>query len=350
MNTHAKQHEQSQADSSLEGMRVVVAGGGGFIGTNLIRALLAQGANVVGYGRLPRFPAAIKDAKWVQGDLENTIAINAVLQDVDVVYYLAGNASPMDAERSISDHVQTNVLGAVRFFEQCVQNKVSKVISVSSGGMVYGPNAELPSQEASTTNPSNSYALAKVAIEQYLSLFDKRGDIQGFSLRVANPYGPYQLPRSGQGLIATVLDRLLSDKPVDIYGDGETIRDFVHISDVVEAMLQTGSYRGSQRVFNVGSGQGRSVNEVLESIETVLGRKIQITRHKARKIDISASILDGTRAKVELGWESKIKFEDGLHTAYQWMKSYHTASTIEPSPTSTLPTAGPIAGPIAGGA
>lgn len=346
MNTNAKQHEQSQsqANSSLEGMRVVVAGGGGFIGTNLTRALLAQGANVVGYGRSPRFPAAIKDAKWVQGDLENTIAINAVLQDIDVVYYLAGNASPMDAERSISDHVQTNVLGAVRFFEQCVENKVSKVISVSSGGMVYGPNAELPSREASITNPSNSYALAKVAIEQYLSLFDKRGDIQGFSLRVANPYGPYQLPRSGQGLIATVLDRVLNDKPVDIYGDGETIRDFVHISDVVDAMLCTGSYRGTQRVFNVGSGQGRSVSDVLASIESVLGREIQITRHDARKVDISASILDGTRAKAELGWESKFDFEDGLHSAYQWMKSYRTPSAIESSPTSTSPLAGPIAG------
>ncbi len=306
--------------------RVVVVGGGGFIGTNLIRTLLDHDVEVIGYGHKPRFARAIADAQWVECDLHSNDESHETLEGCDLVYYLAGNASPMDAERSVSQHASTNLIPAIRFFERCAQLGVKRIVSVSSGGMVYGSGAPLPSNETTPTNPTNSYALTKIAVEQYLTLFDQRTSMRGISLRVANPFGPYQLPRAGQGLIAAVLDRMHENRAVDIYGDDGTIRDYIYISDVIDAMLRAGIYEGDHGVFNIGSGVGRSVREVLSAIEQALDQQIEINHCPSRPVDIEASVLDTTLAQSQLGWSSKIPFHEGLIGAFEWMQTYRKAA------------------------
>jgi UDP-glucose 4-epimerase len=303
--------------------RVVVVGGGGFIGTNLIRTLLDHSVEVIGYGHRPRFDDAIADARWVECDLHNGDDSHEILDGCDLVYYLAGNASPMDAERSVSQHASTNLIPAIRFFEHCAQLGVKRIVSVSSGGMVYGSGAPLPSKETTPTNPTNSYALTKIAVEQYLALFDQRTAMRGISLRVANPFGPYQLPRAGQGLIAAVLDRLHENRAVDIYGDDGTIRDYIYISDVIDAMLRAGVYEGDHGVFNIGSGVGRSVREVLNAIEQALDQQIEINHCPPRPVDIEASVLETTLANEQLSWVPKVSFQEGLIGAFEWMQSHH---------------------------
>ena len=195
-----------------------------------------------------------------------------------------------------------------------------KVIFVSSGGTVYGVPEHLPICESHPTDPISAYGISKLAIEKYLGLYRRLHGLDYCVLRVANPYGPYQVPFNNQGVVASILQRALSGEAVEIWGDGEIVRDFIHIDDVVDTLIAAVDYAGPKRVFNVGSGIGRSVNQIITDVETVLKLGPIARDYKpARPADVPVNVLDIGLIQREMGWRPCIDWLEGLRSTGSWM-------------------------------
>ena len=177
------------------------------------------------------------------------------------------------------------------------------MVYVSSGGTIYGIPEHVPTPESAATSPITAYGVTKLAVEKYLHLYHHLYGLEYRVLRVANPFGPYQTAVKNQGVIAAFMRQALRGEPIDVWGDGSVVRDYIYIDDVISAMLAAATHEGPSRVFNVGRGEGRSLAEIVEAIEAVSGLVIPARYGAARPIDVPRSILDITLARQELGWQ-----------------------------------------------
>jgi UDP-glucose 4-epimerase len=200
-----------------------------------------------------------------------------------------------------------------------VARKVGRIVFISSGGTVYGNPVYLPIDEKHPTDPLVSYGITKLAIEKYLHLFEHLHGIKAISLRVANPYGERQRIETAQGAVGVFLHRAISGKPLDIWGDGTVTRDYIHVSDVAEAFVQAIDYRGGKRTFNISSGVGVSLNELIGMLEVVLGRPIERNYLPGRPFDVPASVLSNKLAIDELNWAPQISMSSGIERTARWM-------------------------------
>lgn len=167
-----------------------------------------------------------------------------------------------------------------------------------------------------------------MAIEKYLSLYEYLHNLDYRVLRVANPFGPYQTALKNQGVIAAFLRRALIGQPIEMWGDGCAIRDYIYIDDVVEALILAATHKGINRIFNIGSGEGHNLNDIVATIARLLEVDIPVERHPARAVDVPVSILDTTLAAKELIWRPSTPFEEGLRATISWMKSTHGDKTF----------------------
>lgn len=293
-----------------------IYGANGFIGRHLVRRLARSSALVRGISRrfdldfIKRFGDQIE---LLSADFRQPLDMASTLQDVDIVIQLVSTSSPgMRNDHAIND-IAENVVPHVQFLQSCIQAGVKRYIFLSSGGTVYGPDAPVPTPETSPTNPINSHGLTKLTVEKYIQMHGHVDGLQYIILRVANPFGPGQEFRKGQGLIPAVLDHWHKDLPIKIYGDGMALRDYLYIEDLIDAIEAAISLRGEpKQIVNVGSGEVRSVNEVVEAIEAVTHHIFKREYLNARKTDVGVASLDITLAKNILGWRPKTKFEDGI--------------------------------------
>jgi UDP-glucose 4-epimerase len=200
-----------------------------------------------------------------------------------------------------------------------VANNVQKIIFISSGGTVYGTPHYLPIDEQHPTNPLVSYGITKLTIEKYLQMFESLHGIKAITLRVANPYGERQRIETAQGAVGVFLHRALKDTPIEIWGDGSVTRDYIHISDVAEAFLQAINYTGTKRIFNISSGLGISLNELIGLLENVLGKSIVRHYLPARPFDVPVSVLSNALAKEHLQWSPLTSMSNGISRTAAWM-------------------------------
>jgi UDP-glucose 4-epimerase len=196
---------------------------------------------------------------------------------------------------------------------------IRKVVFLSSGGAVYGLPLWLPIPEHHPTNPICSYGITKLAVEKYLGMFEKLYGLEYVVLRISNLYGERQRTKSSQGAVAVFLGKALAGENIEIWGDGSVIRDYVHIADVVNAILASAQYDGPERIFNIGFGVGISLNEVISEIECAMGMKVSRTYVKGRAFDVPSSVLGIECAKRELRWEPEISFPVGLRRTLRWL-------------------------------
>jgi UDP-glucose 4-epimerase len=294
---------------------VGVFGANSFIGRHIVRSLRGDGVPVIAFGR--RFP----DDFWhfVGDDVEvriidfnNQLEVLASLQNISHVVQLINTSNPAAGNKRLVSDLQYNVIPHVEFIESCIEGAVKNFVFISSGGTVYGDASVNPIPETHPADPLNSYAMAKKVVEQYLAMLARGTDMGYTILRLANPFGPGQLNLKGQGLIPTILQRHQSGLPLSIFGDGQSQRDYVYIDDVVEAVKATLSHGRSQEVLNIGSGQGRTILQVVEAIESFLGVRISKSFVAARPTDPSCNVLDITKAKRQLGWEPRTSFAEGI--------------------------------------
>jgi UDP-glucose 4-epimerase len=304
--------------------RCLVLGGRGFIGSHLVDALLVRGLSVRCFDRphvISLGDAHLTNSNFelYEGDFASETDVAEALVGCDVCYHLVSTTLPKSSNADPIFDVETNVLGTVRLLTHAVKEGVQKVIFCSSGGTVYGVPTQTPITEEHPTDPICSYGITKLAIEKYLGLFKQLHGLDYTVLRLANPYGERQRTHASQGAVAVFLGKVLRGEPVEIWGDGSVVRDYIHIADVVDALLAALEQTGKEHVFNIGAGRGHSLNEVLDTIEKVTGRAADRRYLPGRAFDVPESVLSITRAKQSLGWSPKVGFEQGLERFATWL-------------------------------
>ena len=308
-------------ERDLHDARCAVLGGGGFIGANLCQALKGKVASLRAYGRRQAFPEALAGVEWVGGDfLDATTHANA-LNGCDTVIHLVSATNPASGNLNMVADVEANVVSTLRLLDACRFFGVRRLVFISSGGTVYGVPKVVPTPETHPLEPITSYGVSKLTIERYLSLYGYLYGLDYRILRVANPYGPYQTAAKGQGVVAAFVERALAGAPVEIWGDGTVVRDYFYVADLVDAILKSIAHDGPSRVFNIGSGEGQSVNEIIAAIEKATGKPLERRYLKGRPIDAPKSVLDIALARTELGWTPKVSLADGLARMIAWRKS-----------------------------
>ena len=296
-------------------------GAGGFIGTNLCRALLGQVQSLRAFGRRKSFPEALHGCTWMQGDFSDITSLLPALANCDVVFHLINATTPASANIDKVADLNANVVSTLHLLDACRESGVRRIVFVSSGGTIYGIPNQVPTPETTANNPITAYGISKLAIEKYLGLYEYLYGLENRVLRVSNPFGPYQTALKNQGVIAAFAHQALSGKPIEMWGDGSIIRDYIYIDDVVDALILAATHKGDSRIFNIGSGEGASLNKIVESISTLLGEDISVNHRPGRQVDVPVSILDITSAASELSWHPRFSFQEGLSSTISWMKS-----------------------------
>lgn len=310
----------------LADMRCAVLGGGGFIGTNLCRALVNKVKSLRAFGRRQLFPEALLGCEWIQGDFADPTSLSAAISGCDVVFHLVNATTPQTANTNKIADLNANVVNTLHLLEACRETGVQRVIFASSGGTIYGIPKQIPTPETAPTDPITAYGISKLAIEKYLNLYEYLYGLEHCILRISNPFGPYQLAQKSQGVIAAFMHRALLGKPLEIWGDGNIIRDYIYIDDVIEALLLASTYGGMGRVFNIGSGEGRNLTNIIGEMNDLFKFGVQLEYRQGRPVDVPVSILNTEFALNELGWQKHTTFRQGLENTLAWMRSGQSIS------------------------
>ncbi|MGP3713383.1 NAD-dependent epimerase/dehydratase family protein [Brucella sp. RRSP16] len=300
---------------------VLVVGGSGFIGSALVKRLQVAGYIVRGMSRnVPSELVNLPRVEWIQGAFEDEHTIARALEGIDVCFHLASSTVPKTANADPKADILTNLIGTVSLLEHATRLGLRRLVFASSGGTVYGPPQTIPISENHPTAPITSYGITKSTIEQYLHLFHRRDGLDYMIMRLSNPYGPGQKVGREQGVIAAFTHHILNDMPIELWGDGSVVRDFVYIDDAITGLMSVLDYEGGERIFNIGSGKGTSLNELIKYIERFTGKGADIRRVSAGNLDVDVNILDIKRAQEELNYEPLIGIESGIQRTIDYMR------------------------------
>lgn len=297
-------------------MKIAIFGGGGFIGSAITDRLLRDKHAIRIFER-PRVEpyrrfSSDEDVEWFAGDFMSVHDVGRTIDGVDVVLHLISTTLPGNSNDDMVYDVESNLVATLQLLGAMVAKRVHKIVFISSGGTVYGIPTYLPIDENHPTEPRVSYGVTKLAIEKYLLLHQYLHGIKVNILRVANPFGQRQRVETAQGAVAAFLSKAMQGQPVEIWGDGTVTRDFIYVSDVAEAFARAVEYDGRWSVFNISTGIGTSLNELISMVERVLGREVVRQYRSGRPFDVPVSILDNLLARRELGWEPRVKLDEGL--------------------------------------
>lgn len=301
-------------------------GGSGFIGTHTVLALARAGHSVRSFSRsgihLLPIPDALRSAiEIVRGDFGNVLDVGRALDGCDTCVHLVSESVPHSSNLDPIGDITRNLLPSVRLAQAAIERGLRRIVFVSSGGTVYGRPRQIPIDETHPTDPLCAYGITKLAAEKYLGLFAELHGLDSIVLRLANPFGEGQRIAASQGAVAVFMAKAIRRQPIDIWGDGSVVRDYVYVGDAVNAILRALDYRGSTRLFNVGAGQGHSLNQLLDGIERTLGLETERRHLPGRSFDVPASVLDIGLAMHELGWSPATPFESALQRTADWMRA-----------------------------
>jgi UDP-glucose 4-epimerase len=307
-------------------MKCLILGGGGFLGSHLSDALIAEGHAVRVFER-PNLQRMMNyeisdQVEWFEGDFVNREDVAGAVSGSDIIYHLIGTTLPKSSNDNPVYDIETNVIGTLNMLESARKERVRKIIFVSSGGTVYGIPKETPIKESHPTDPICSYGIGKLAIEKYLNLYSVLHGIDHCILRLSNPYGERQRVTGAQGAVAVFMYKTLCNEEIEIWGDGGVRRDYIYVGDIMAAFLKATYYNGKDRVFNIGSGQGVSLKDLLVAIESVTGRQVTCKYLPGRSFDVPINILDITKAGTVLGWQPRTSLHEGLSRTLKWMLSH----------------------------
>jgi UDP-glucose 4-epimerase len=304
--------------------RCLILGGGGFIGSHLADALLKNDYEVVIFDKLNFSKKNINHilgrVKVIEGDFNNEIDLKNALKDIDIAFHLVSSTLPANSNENPIYDVETNLISSLRFLNEAIDNKISKVIFISSGGTVYGIPERLPIKEYHPRKPICSYGIIKKTIEDYLYMFEKLYGLDYYIFRLSNPYGERQNPFVAQGVIPVFLMKIIKGEQIEIWGDGSIERDYIYIKDATDALIKALNKNPKEKIFNLGSSKGYTLNEIVEIIEKVSGKKAKIKYKEKRNIDVPINILDNKLISEVLDWKPVTEINEGIEKTFEYLK------------------------------
>jgi UDP-glucose 4-epimerase len=292
--------------------RVVVTGGAGFLGRHIVRGLSEAGERVCVLDRLPpreAFPAGVE---VVAGNVAERDVVERTLYGADAVVHLACTTVPQTSEEDRLHDLRSNLEPSLALLDRAVAAGVRRFVFASSGGTVYGIPTRTPIPEDHPTRPANSHGAMKLAVEGYLWSCGSLTGLETYALRMSNPYGPGQASAKPQGFIGVLARRVRSGEHVEIWGDGSVVRDFVFVEDIARAFVRCVQGSAPPGPYNIGSGRGHSLREVVALAEKAVGAPIPVRFLPARRFDVPSNVLDVSRARTQLGWEARTPLAEGL--------------------------------------
>lgn len=309
----------------LKKEKCIVFGGGGFIGSHLCEELLNKNYEVTIFDKINfskrNISSFIKEIKIIEGDFNNLVDIKNSLNDIDFVYHLVSSTLPATSNDNPVYDAETNLISSLRLFCECIERKVKKVIFISSGGTVYGIPVKIPVKEDYHSNPICSYGIIKKTIEEYLYMFEKIYGLNYFIFRLSNPYGERQNPVAAQGVIPVFINKAIRNEKITVWGDGEVVRDYVYIKDVVKVLAGSLSKKTDKRIFNLSSGKGYSLNQIIELIMKISGKNVKVEYKTGRNIDVPVNILNNSRIKKYFNWKPGTSIDEGIKLTYNYLLS-----------------------------
>jgi UDP-glucose 4-epimerase len=311
-------------------MRALVTGGAGFIGSNLVDALVARGDKVtvlddLATGRRENLADALaRGATLVEADIRDGAAVRELIERTrpGAVYHLAAQ---IDVRRSVADprfDLDVNVGGTLELLEAARSVPADRFVFASTGGAIYGEGSrrELPFAEDAECRPDAPYGQSKFAAEGYVALYERLHAMSGVSLRLGNVYGPRQDPLGEAGVVAIFAGALLGGRTPTVYGDGLQTRDYVYVGDVVAALIAAAESTASG-VFNVGTGTETSVVDLGGKLAAAAGVAFEPHHAPRRTGEVQRVAIDPSRAAAELGWRPRVDLADGLERTLEWARA-----------------------------
>lgn len=296
---------------------ILPLGGGGFIGQATARRLASTAKEVHILARHHTLPSA-PTIHLHTGDLSNPAILDTLLPQCNTVVHLASSTTPGSSANKPSDELG-NLRPTLNLLDRLINQKDIHLIFLSSGGTVYGNPPHIPVNEDAPFAPRSYHGAGKMALEGFLPAFREAGNAVTI-LRPSNAYGSGQDLRRSFGFVRTVLEHARNGSPLEIWGDSEAVRDFVYVEDVAEAIAMAIDNPADNGTYNVGSGQGYTLNEVLALAKRVTGMDINTQHKPARENDVRGVVLDVSRIRTALGWQPRINLEEGLRRTWEWLQ------------------------------
>jgi len=304
--------------------KILVTGGAGFIGSNLVKKLLQDGDSITvldsflsgHHENLEPFPSI----RIIEGDVRDRNAVETAIKGAEVVFHLAasvGNKRSIDLP--ITD-AEINVLGTLNVLEAARKEGVRKIVASSSAG-IFGELKTLPIKEDHPIEPDSPYGCTKLCEEKLCLSYAKLYDIEAVCLRYFNVYGPNQRFDAYGNVIPIFVFRMLNNEPIVIFGDGEQTRDFVHVDDVIQANMKAANAKGVSGAFNIASGTRVTINELVKMItRDNSSRKVEVIYGDERPGDVRHSLADISLANKMIGYQPTVELENGIKEYVEWVK------------------------------
>ena len=307
--------------------KILILGADGFLGSNLAKSLAKDGEyklrtfDLFESGILRNLKGFEKKMEIFAGNFLNREDLRKALKGMDYVFHFVSLTTPGSSMNDPLIDVDANIRGTIVLLEECVKAKIKKIIFPSSGGAIYGNQKKDKFRESDPQDPISPYAISKLAIEKYLEYFRVRRGLDYLVLRYSNPYGPGQNVVGTQGIIPIFLNLVKQNKPITIFGDGENVRDYIFIDDVIENTKKI-VFRNKvkYRIYNIGKGEGTTINQVIDTIRKATGKNIKVKKTPARSIDVRRIVLDTGRIREEISISSGISLEEGVGKTWTWVR------------------------------
>lgn len=304
-------------------MRVLVTGGAGFIGSNIVDELIAKKHKVAIVDNLAtgNVKNINKKAKFYKVSVCDKKKIDEIFkkEKFDVVIH---HAAQLDVRKSVADpcfDADVNIKGAINILEACKNTKVKKIIFASSGGTIYGECSSKAPDEKSFANPLSPYGVAKLSVEHYIKCYASLYGLKYTILRYANVYGPRQDVNGEAGVVAIFIGKMTANNDAFIFGDGKQLRDYVFVKDVVVANINALT-KANNEVINIGTQKTFSVNDLFKALAKITGYEKKAIYKPKRSGELLKSVLNISKAKKVLDWQPKVKILDGLEKTVKYFK------------------------------
>ena len=307
--------------------KYLILGGSGFIGEKIVKDLGEKNQIIVADRLANNNFTHMTNVQFAPLDFSKTVSFKPLLKNVDMVIHLICTVFPKDGTENFVNDIESNILPTIRLLED-MKNTPSELLFLSSGGTIYGEGSNNSSKETDEKSAFCEYALLKIMIENTLDLYSNQYGLKYKTVRLSNPYGFLKSQKRMQGIIPIIINNILDKKPLTIWGDGHNIRDYIYIDDAIEAIREVINYNGTENIFNVGTGIGYSIMDVIDIICNAmnLSEMPEVIYEKPRKCDLHKNILDISRIMKATNWKPKVILEEGVKILLDEFRTLGNAS------------------------